>query len=161
MSRAESDREDLLREATALVLRAELLVAGQPEPVVAGFRRGGSASFYFGADPVYQFNAAGELRRAYVAGRLLKAEQGNLVALNRERTSGALELVRTELSPAEQAELLQRAQSRLRSLETALAAGEFELLGQVPAEEDVVARLGKWLQDRPDEIAVARLPNVR
>jgi hypothetical protein len=161
MSRSESDREDLLREATALVERAELRVSGELEPIVAGFRRGGSASFYFGADPVYQFNSAGELRRAYVAGRLLKAEQGQLVALVRERTAGSVALIRSELSPGQQDELLREARCRLQSLATALAAGEFQLLGQVPAEGNVVARLGKWLQERQGEIAVARLPNVR
>src|SRR5687768_8047260 len=106
MSRTESDREDLLREATALVERAELQVAGLGEPIVVGFRRDGAASFFFGADPVYQFNAAGELRRAYVGGLLYKAEQGELVALRRERTPAETALVRHDLSAAESTDLL-------------------------------------------------------
>src|SRR3954447_20411722 len=101
MSRHESDREDLLREATALVERIELTVGGFDLPVVCGFRRDGAASFYFGADPVYQFNAVGQLRRAFVAGRLIKAERGRLVALSRERTENEVALVRHELSAAE------------------------------------------------------------
>src|SRR5688572_26999220 len=68
MSRRESDREDLLREATALVERVELLVPGEGEPVVAGFRRDGSLSVFFGPEAVYQFNSAGELRRAFAGG---------------------------------------------------------------------------------------------
>ena len=42
MARRESDREDLLREATALVERAELTIEGFDEPIVVGFRRDGS-----------------------------------------------------------------------------------------------------------------------
>src|SRR5512134_1308657 len=109
MARQESEREDLLREATALVERAELQLPSFAEPIVVGFRSGGAASFFFGSDPVYQFNSTGQLRRAFVAGKLLKAERGRLVALARERTAEEVALVRTGLDPAEQAELLSSA----------------------------------------------------
>ena len=52
MALHEQDREDLLSEATALVQRVELRVEGFAEPVIVGFRRGGEASVFFGADPV-------------------------------------------------------------------------------------------------------------
>src|SRR3954468_24098136 len=116
MSRRESDREDLLREATALVERAELNVAGLEESIVIGFRRDGAASFYFGADPVYQFNAVGQLRRGFVAGRLIKAERGRLVALSRERTENEVALVRHELSTAEATVALAECSSFLNRL---------------------------------------------
>src|SRR6476469_7343231 len=92
MSRQESDREDLLREATALVERIELRLPDQPESVVAGFRRDGSASFFFGQSPVYQFNSGRELRRAYRDGLLYKTDNGRLVEMRRERTDTAIEL---------------------------------------------------------------------
>src|SRR5204863_2544475 len=78
MAREESSREDLLREATALVERIELIPNGSTSDgrIVAGFRRNGALSVFFGEDPVYQFNAAGELRRAYTDGKLLKADRG-------------------------------------------------------------------------------------
>ena len=57
MAREEHARENLIAEATALVERVELLLAGLPEPVVAGFRPDGSASLFFADDPVYQFNS--------------------------------------------------------------------------------------------------------
>ena len=88
MARRESDREDLLREATALVERAELTIEGFDEPIVVGFRRDGSASFFFGADPVYQFNTAFELRRAFVVGLLYKAEECFGVWRHRLRRTG-------------------------------------------------------------------------
>src|SRR5215216_4505512 len=93
MAREGSSREDLLREATALVERIELLprttdrsmVASDlvGEHIIAGFRRDGALSIFFGEDPVYQFNAAGALRRAYCDGKLLKAARGRLAALQR------------------------------------------------------------------------------
>src|SRR5690606_4241518 len=97
MARQEQDREDLLKEATALVERVELAIDGMPEHVVVGFRADGCASFYFGPEPVWHFNTSQELRRAYVGGLLYKAEQGRLVSLQRNRTSGQVQLLRHEL----------------------------------------------------------------
>jgi len=161
MSRRESDREDLLREATALVERAELSVAGFDEPVVVGFRRDGSASFYFGADPVYQFNTAGELRRAYVGGLLYKAERGRLVSLSRERTAAAVAMFRMELDDQEAANLLLAMRQRLSALQTALREASFSVTGQIPIDTDVPARVIRWLETLPVEIRIARVPNVR
>ena len=61
MAHDDGHREDLSAEATALVRRAEFVApaADRPNdesPLVAGFRRDGSLSVYFGEDPVYQFN---------------------------------------------------------------------------------------------------------
>ena len=87
MSRSESDREDLLREATALVERVELSIPGYGESIVVGFRRDGSASFFFGQSPVFQFNSQRELRRAFRDGLLFKTDNGRLVEMRRERTA--------------------------------------------------------------------------
>jgi hypothetical protein len=161
MSRRESDREDLLREATALVERAELSVAGFGEPLVVGFRRDGSASVFFGADPVYQFNTAAELRRAYVGGLLYRAERGRLVSLSRQRTTAAVTLVRVELDDQEAADFLGTMRQRLNALQGALRDASFSVTGQVPADADVSARIARWLDALPAEIRVARVPNVR
>ena len=80
MVRDERDREDLLAEATALVERISLRIDPQQEPVVIGFRRDGSASFYCAAEEVYHFNSAGQMRRAYVDGQLFKATAGRLAS---------------------------------------------------------------------------------
>ncbi|HZL91791.1 MAG TPA: hypothetical protein VFB96_25700 [Pirellulaceae bacterium] len=157
----QSDREDLLREATALVERAELTVPGEPAPVVIGFRKDGLASFYFGADPVYQFNAAGELRRAYISGLLYKAEKGRLVELRRERTQGQTQLVRRELADQEQAALLVAAAARLNRLARALAASSATVTGQAPDNADVAQRMSRWLQQAQGPISVAASPHAR
>lgn len=160
MSHRESDREDLLREATALVERAELYVTGYADPIVVGFRRGGAASFFFGADPVYQFNTAGELRRAYVDGQLYKADLGRLVSLRRERSATETALLRTELTADDEAVFLHAMQQCLQALHHALNAGSFSVTGQIPPDANVPARIIQWLQLRPAEIVVARAPNV-
>lgn len=161
MASQSTDREDLLREATALVERAELCVPGWEEPLIIGFRRDGSASFFLGADPVYQFNSAGELRRAYVGGLLYKAEKGRLVSLRRERSAGESALVRHELSIEETNSLLAAMQEQLGRLRDALAGGEGTILRQVPADSDVLGRIRKWLAALPQTTAIAAAPNVR
>jgi len=145
MSRHEQDREDLLAEATALVERVELVLPGEPEPVVAGFRRGGELSLYFGADPVYQFNSAAQLRRAYVSGLLLKAERGRLVRLRRQRTGEATVLMQHELIDGELAEFAQAVHGRLQRLAAALHAGNCAVTRQVPEGIAAIDRLADWL----------------
>lgn len=161
MARQEADREDILREATALVERAELTLPGRAESIVVGFRRDGASSLFFGADPVYQFNAAGQLRRAYIGGQLIKAERGVLVALRRERREHEVALLRHELATDEQAAQLHRLQSDLAALRETLAAGTFQLIGQVPTASDVVGRMRGWLAELPAEIEIAAAPNLR
>lgn len=145
MAREEHDREDLLKEATALVERAELLLGGGRESVVAGFRRDGAASVYFGAEPAYHFNSRGELRRAYSDGLLFKAEKGRLASLRRHRLSGEVALMRHDLSDHETTLFLDDASRRLTALQASITSAAFTLIGQVPAVGDVVGHLVNWL----------------
>jgi hypothetical protein len=159
MPRAEHDREDLLREATALVERAEVQVTGCDAPVVAGFRRDGSFSVFFGGDPVYQFNSAGELRRAFAGALPYKAEHGRLISLHRERTASETTLVRQALASEEQAVFLAAARERLQALCAALQSERFMLVGQAPAAADVTGRVRRWLESLPGELVVANRPH--
>ncbi|HVX13736.1 MAG TPA: hypothetical protein VHC22_21320 [Pirellulales bacterium] len=145
MAREENEREDLLTEATALVERAELEMAGLAGPVVFGFRRDGAASVFFGSDPAYHFNACQELRRAFVAGLLFKTERAGLVSLTRRRVPGEVQMLRHELNERETGDFLAELVRRLEALRSALASGDFRLTGQVPASADVVDRLRVWL----------------
>jgi len=163
MARDEQDREDLLGEARALVERVELVVdrlTDRVEGIVAGFRRDGCLSIYFGPDLVYHFNTARQLRRAYCQSLLYKAEQGRLVSLERRRTAGQVQLVRRELDERQQAELLDELKHLLKLLTEAIAAEQYRLVGQVPDEADVVGRLLIWLQQPLPDDLVAQLPNV-
>lgn len=168
MAREESSREDLLREATALVERIELalratesLSAGNhtDQDVVVGFRRDGALSIFFGEDPVYQFNAAGELRRAYRDGKLLKAVGGKLAALDRIRTNNETQLVRHDLTAEEQAAFLAKMRGDLEHFAQAISASSFEIVGQVPAGADVLSRVKHWFASHT-KWPIAAKPNA-
>jgi hypothetical protein len=158
MARNEQDREDLLRDATALVERAEISCDGFAENIVAGFRRDGSLSMYFGADPVYQFNSRGELRRAYIGGLLIKAERGRLVSLDRQRTARDVALVRSDLSDHDQELCLANANSRLGGLLAAISRGAYKIVGQVPQGCHVLERVSAWLTEHVGSMAIAKSP---
>lgn len=131
MARTESDREDLIREATALKQRAEWDVPAEPGPVVTGFRRDGSLSVFFDQDPVYQFNPDGQLRRAYVDGLLYRTQGTTLAELRRERTESETTLVRRDLEQGELAEFANVMRTRLAGLRQSLRSGTARLIREV------------------------------
>ena len=158
MAKQEQDREDLIREATALVERVELAI-DDGEPVVVGFRRTGCGSVFFGGEPVYQFNTQGELRRAFAEGRLYKAEGRHLVSLARQRTAGEVQLLRHELTIEETARFLEQMQSNLRELSEAISSGEGRVLRQVPENMDILARVSSWVTDVQTTPIIAQSPH--
>lgn len=123
MARNESDREDLIREATAMRNRIEWQIPGESEPVFAGIRSDGSLSVYFGQDPVYQFTPAGQLRRAYVEGFLYRTQGATLARLNRERSPDQTALVRRDLTSEELSQFLAKMDDQLRRLRQSIADG--------------------------------------
>jgi hypothetical protein len=160
MARNEFDREDLFREATALVERIEFRQThSAAEPLVVGFRADGALSVYLGSDPVYQFNAAGQLRRAFCDGQLYKAVRGRLASLRRERGENKVQLVRHDLTDAEQEAFLEQMSIRLQSFSQQLSANEWIPAGQVPVNADVAGRVKKWFADH-QMIDVATQPNA-
>ena len=161
MARREQDREDLLAQAKALVERVSLRIEGEREETVVGFRRDGSASMFFGATRVYQFTSQGQLRRAYVDDLLYKAEGGRLVALRRQRTDQAVELVRHDLEEDATQDFMEAMRRHLDRLRRALTADRFSLVGQVPETSNVVGRVREWLEEFGGEISIASSPRVR
>ena len=160
MAHQTHDREDLLRDARALAPRAMLhaTLGGRQVELFVGFR-GDSLSLYFDSDPVYHFNDRGELRRAFVDGRLIKAEHGRLVSLERKR--GDTETVLERQVPGEEAErgLLTELFRALNELAAEMIAGRVEVVGQVPEDGDATARLGAWLTQHT-EPTIAASPRV-
>lgn len=159
MARKVHDREDLLRDASALLPRIQLRRDGGDE-VFAGFR-GDCLSLYFNNDPVLHFNAAGELRRAYSGGRMIKAERRTLVSLLRVQSPDRSNLVRTEWKARQTREFLAEVDRRLTQLEAALSAAEYLMVGQVPADGDALGRLQQWLARRTAITIAASSPRVR
>ena len=160
MAEYEHEREDLIATATALVQRVELSIEGFTDFLVIGFRHNGAASLFVGADPVYQFNGKGELRRGYRAGKLVKAESGRLVEMRRQRVEGRFDLVRHELSDEQTVEFLGELRHTLDRLVTVLEKKQYRVAGQVPADQDVVAQSCQWLAGLSDPIPIAMVANV-
>ncbi|WP_298861508.1 hypothetical protein [uncultured Gimesia sp.] len=119
MALNEQDREDLMREATAFYPRAELHVDHELLPVFWGQKKNGNFSFYFGSDPVYQFDQSGRLRRAYIDGYLYRTQGNTLARLSRERNSKESTLKRYDLTITESAGLLQAMSNRFLKLDSA------------------------------------------
>ena len=162
MAREESDREDLLLDATALVERIEFASteSRNSEHVVLGFRADGAMSIYFGTDPVYHFNRKGELRRAFCQGRLVKAEKERLVSMRRLRLEREVVLLRHDLNDEEQSGFLSDMQTRLCELKEQCTQKELVTVGQVPADADIIGRAMQWLADH-NNVRIACSPHAR
>jgi hypothetical protein len=143
MARHEADREDLMREATALRERVELEVPHETEPVVAGFRQAGRLSLYFGQDPAFHFDPEGGLRRAFCGGDLYRSQGTTLARLRRQRTPHATNLVRHDLTPDELDAFLRQMRSRLQRLLAALQSGTARIRERFPPEADLLPRLSE------------------
>lgn len=154
MARQESDREDLLREATALRNRVELTIPALNEPIVAGFRDENRLSVYFGTNLAAHFDGDHCLRRAFFAGCLYRSQGHTLARLSRVRTSAETELRRHDLLPDELRAFLGRLRTALGELEAALAARTERVIGQVPVDQDIRPRLLEFL-------AVASRPGIQ
>ena len=146
MARSESDREDLMEEATALVERSELQCAEFPDPVVIGFRRNGSLSIFLGQDPVYQFDAEARLRRAFRDGRLYRSQHTGLAQLTRVRTDTETILQRQDLSEEQRDQFRDVMVTTLSRLLQALDASAYQVCRSVPDGSAVVPRVIPFLR---------------
>jgi hypothetical protein len=146
MARNEADREDLIREAVALTARAELRCSRFAEPVVVGFRSGGAFSVFVDQDPVFHFDAAMQLRRAFVGGRLFRSEKVTLARLTRERSPTETRLLRQDLTADELTAFRGHMLKVLQQLLTDLECGQFVTLRAVPDQESVVPASLRALQ---------------
>lgn len=153
MARHEADREDLMREATALRERIELRVAGEPEPVVAGWRADGRFSLYFGADPAFHFDTEGCLRRAFQDGDLYRSQGRTLARLRRSRTATETTLLRHDLDSRELEQFFANLRERLTALRATIEAEGIEVCREVPAGGNLVRRLR-------DELAQVRFEGL-
>jgi len=156
MAKNEADREDLIREATALVSRVELTCASaiSDEPITAGFRRQNGMSLFFGQDPVYQFDPAGRLRRAFVDGKIYRSQHRTLAEMTRVRTETHTILSRTDLQPEDLAAFRVGMADRLSELRKAIQEGHIRVSRVVDSRGDILARiaesLGEILQHAED-----------
>jgi hypothetical protein len=138
MAKIESDKEDLIVEATALVERAEYLPDNEPtfpwNVVTIGYRKDGSLSLYCDQDPFYQFDNAGRLRRAHVGGLLYRSQSGTLAELNRQRTEHQTILQRKDLNTDQKNQFQRQMTDCLNRLQSAFGAGQLHKNRSVPAD---------------------------
>lgn len=158
MAKQEHDREDLLAEGRAMSLRGEAEIAGRI--VVVGFRHRTQLSLYCGADPVFQFNGEGALRRAYREGQRYAAENGHLVLLSRDQSGGRVRFDRSKLSPEQTGEILADMNAWLERLRQ-VATSELTSWRVVEASSgEFRSRLLEWLRSHPGSPEVASVPSV-
>jgi len=163
VARNESDKEDLIRDASALVERAEIACEGFEELITIGFFADGRCSIYFAQDPFYQFDSQGRLRRAYQAGFLYRSQHSTLSRIDRRRDvksdgdTQRVVLQRADLSAPD----LQKFRCRMRGLierfYQQIEANEFQVLRAVTSDGGLppgtVALLERILEHDVDFIA--------
>jgi hypothetical protein len=139
MARIEADREDLMREAVALVRRVAFRAPHRAQPIVAGYRATGWLSIYFGPDPVYQFDDRSRLRRAFVDGVLYRTQGTTLAQLVRQRTPTETVLVRRDLDERELAEFRRSMLDAMVTFREQLIQRETTPVQQVPPDDQQLA----------------------
>lgn len=128
---------------------------------ILGWRADGSASFYVDQDPVFQFNAAGEIRRAYVSGRKLSVDQGRLSELVRASSlAGRLSLKSRPLSPREVTQFCDTLGICLFDYEAALGNSQTEVESVGVQSKVFRDRALQWVRDRPTVPTFAAVPNA-
>ena len=128
MRHDDGGREDLMTEAVSLVPRVEIQDPSSVDPVVLGLNKLGWLFVYFGYDPMYRFDDAGRLRRAYLEGRLYRTSGRTLAVMERQSDKGSANseirsesiLLRRDLSQTELGEFQKRLQNELRGLRNRL-----------------------------------------
>lgn len=155
MAREEEDREDLLSEATALTTRAEFQIPGYAEPIVMGFRSNRAASLFVGPKWVWHFDPAGQVRRGYDDGKLIKADRHQLVAMRRMRYADRVELVHTSEHPEQQDRWLTRLAADLANIRQAWQTGDVHCTGAVPNAISFQQELIQWLDQLPLPLRIA------
>ena len=146
LARQESDKEDLIRDATALVERAEIRCEQWSKVITIGFFRDGRCTVYFDQDPFYQFDAGGLLRRAFEDGLLYRSQGATLARLQRRRTAdraaskAPVVLDKADLSVSQLQSFRKRMIRRVDRLCSAIAGQQYRILRAVTPNGDIPAR---------------------
>lgn len=166
MARHETDREDLLAEGVNLPERGRIIGPDQRQ-WVAGWRNGRSISLFVDQDPVFHFNAHGEIRRAFVDGSKLAAKDRRLCTLIRvPNDRGRISLNHEPLSDDQADRIQEMLRASLNGLREALNAGDGRLSENVDVETVGIPanhfreRLLCWIDQQSSPVPIAEMPNV-
>ncbi|MFG0262983.1 MAG: hypothetical protein ACF788_11380 [Novipirellula sp. JB048] len=158
MAKQQQDREDLIRDGRQMPCRGETMIDGVV--VTIGFRAGGQASLYCGADPVFQFNTQHQLRRVHFAGERFAAESGQLVRLDRQQRGGKVQFVSCEVPPADQEAMLRSLRGWLKAIRAAASRDDTVWRVAEESERTFTTQLNTWLDRFPDPIIIAAAANA-
>lgn len=158
MARDAQDREDLMRDAVALVERMQIRLGDRA--VVIGFRQSGAGSIYLGSDPAYHFNSRRELRRAIVRDVLYKAESHRLVAMRRERDTTAVILRRHELTDEELNSMLAEFEMHRSHLLHAFTDEAIQIDREIAIEPRLSDRVARWIERLAPPVCIAATARV-
>ncbi|MCM2372387.1 hypothetical protein [Aporhodopirellula aestuarii] len=160
MVRHEADREDLLVEGVNLPERGRISDSRDDHAWVLGWRSPAAVSVFDGVDPVFQFNTSGQLRRVYLDGQKLAAQNGRLSQMVRTvSANGRMTLHPQALSDEQHLRVHDRlAQTKAELLKT-LNSGQIivETIGMEQTE--FLERVRRWCDDSLP-VQVADSPNV-
>lgn len=157
MAKQQQPKEDLIRDATALVQRIELRIAA--DTITIGFRDNGAASLFHNDEPAYHFNSENQLRRAYDNG-LIKSVDGRLIKMVREHSEESVQLKSKPLTDQEQEEFLDRLATSCDSIQAAIKNGECTATRQFPEDADVLSTVTRWLRELKHPVEIATQPNL-
>jgi hypothetical protein len=158
MARFSEDREDLMRDAVALVERMEIQLGDQQ--IIIGFRQGGAGSIYIGQDPAYHFNSSNEFRRAIVSELLYKAEANRLVSLCRERDAAEVVLRRHVANAEDTTRFFDAFEAHRGAILRSLKDGTATTIAEIPAEGTLRHRTIGWLEKLLPPVKIAAHPRV-
>lgn len=154
MAKETHDREDLLRDGMAMIHRGQTIIDGKE--VFVGYRADGQASLYWDQDPVFQFNSSSELRRVYIDGVKLLAQQRQLLILKRHASAPSLR----ELSSDAVMQRLDQCLEKLAALPGSAEEAGWQTVGQ--DTDDFHRRVREWAKElRTEGITIADEPHAK
>ncbi|TWT97518.1 hypothetical protein [Neorhodopirellula pilleata] len=160
MAKREADREDLFAEGVNLPQRGRLTGPNSQQWII-GWRCEDAMSLFVEQDPVFHFNTRGELRRAYVEGRKLAAEDGRLCELVRsDDTSSKLSLFRQILDPSQTNQVQVAIKQSLAEIRDHWFGEDIGLEVIGLSADDFRDKFFKWLAAHPGPYPIAKSPAV-
>lgn len=141
MSRHRSDREDLMAEVVTLSPRICFTTPDFPDEIVAGRRQDGRWSIFLGGDPVYHFDAEGNLRRAFVQDRLYRTQGTTLARLTRQEAPDQTVLLRYDLNEEELSQFRDSIVVAFSQLILAISSHQTTVISAEPPNSDFRSEL--------------------
>ncbi len=157
MAKIERNREDLIRDGRKMSLRGEAEIDGRT--ILVGFRDRGQMSWYCDQDPVFQFNAAMELRRAFVHSTRYSSLNGELIRLDRDMHSHKVGFLKNVVSSQERMQIMVSLEELAERLRRAVADSSISWRVFENQTDVFLETLRKSLEKLPERVQIANDPS--